>query len=89
MKPVKEERWRKQQRVGLLVSYFGLLVVTKEFHLIVVDVGSAHAEVPTVEPLPAAQVLQLLRGHLAGDAAPSSSRFWGGDRPVSPTRLPD
>lgn len=44
--------------------HLSLLVVTEEFHLILIDIGSVHAQLFTVEHLTTTQGLQLLPGHL-------------------------
>lgn len=55
--------------VSVVTLYLGLLVVTEELHLIVIDVGPVDPELFAVEPLSATQGLQLIPGHLTGHSA--------------------
>lgn len=58
-----------RQHVPAFTVYLRPLVVAQELHVEFVAVGSLHAELLTVEALCAAQGLQLIPGHLPGNAA--------------------
>ena len=49
--------------------HLGLLVVTEELHLVLVDVGSADPQLFTMQPLSATQGFKIIPGQLTGHTA--------------------